>query len=153
MAGFDTVAELARRAQVSGPTVVRFATRLGFSGYPEFQRALRGDLARRIDSPLRLYGKNTEAPRGDRLLDHARDVFTRGIAATIAFIESVDAAAFDGAEDRDDGPTPSGRLLRACANAAAGAADSPSGVCTSTTCRVTFHRPRNEAGYAMSGGP
>ena len=92
MAGFDTVAELARRAQVSGPTVVRFATRLGFSGYPEFQRALRGDLARRIDSPLRLYGKNTEAPRGDRLLDHARDVFTRGIAATIA---SMPAEAFD----------------------------------------------------------
>jgi len=86
MAGFDTVAELARRAQVSGPTVVRFATRLGFSGYPDFQRALRGDLAQRIDSPLRLYGKNTEDPRGDRLLDHARDTFTRGITSTIASI-------------------------------------------------------------------
>jgi DNA-binding MurR/RpiR family transcriptional regulator len=84
MAGFDTVAELARRAQVSGPTVVRFATKLGFSGYPDFQRALRGDLAQRIDSPLRLYGKSAEAPHGDRLLDHARDTFTRGIATTIA---------------------------------------------------------------------
>lgn len=88
MAGFDTVAELARRAQVSGPTVVRFATKLGFSGYPDFQRALRGDLAQRIDSPLRLYGKSAETPRGDRLLDHARDTFTRGIATTIASLAS-----------------------------------------------------------------
>jgi DNA-binding MurR/RpiR family transcriptional regulator len=92
MAGFDTVAELARRAQVSGPTVVRFATRLGFSGYPDFQRALRGDLAQRIDSPLRLYGKSAETPPGDSLLDHARNTFARGIATTI---DALPAEAFE----------------------------------------------------------
>ncbi len=96
MAGFDTVAELARRAQVSGPTVVRFATRLGFSGYPEFQRALRGDLAQRIDSPLRLYGKSAGSPPGDSLFDHARDTFTRGIETTMA---SLPQEAFDAVID------------------------------------------------------
>ncbi|MFG1928161.1 MurR/RpiR family transcriptional regulator [Cryptosporangium sp. NPDC048952] len=40
-AGFETVARLALRAGVSGPTVVRFATRLGFQGFPDFQRGLR----------------------------------------------------------------------------------------------------------------
>jgi len=40
-AGFETVARLASRAGVSGPTVVRFATRLGFQGFPDFQRGLR----------------------------------------------------------------------------------------------------------------
>lgn len=40
-AGFETVARLAHRAGVSGPTVVRFATRLGFQGFPDFQRGLR----------------------------------------------------------------------------------------------------------------
>lgn len=40
-AGFETVARLASRAGVSGPTVVRFATRLGYQGFPDFQRGLR----------------------------------------------------------------------------------------------------------------
>ncbi|WP_205751822.1 MurR/RpiR family transcriptional regulator [Cryptosporangium phraense] len=42
-AGFETVARLAARAGVSGPTVVRFATRLGFQGFPDFQRGLRSE--------------------------------------------------------------------------------------------------------------
>jgi len=40
-AAFLTAAELARRAGVSEPTVIRFATDLGFSGYPALQRALQ----------------------------------------------------------------------------------------------------------------
>jgi len=45
------------------------------------------------------------------------------------------------------------RLSRACLSASRGAAVSPSGVCTSTTCRVTLQRPLNGGGKAMSGGP
>ena len=117
MAGFDTVAELARRAQVSGPTVVRFATKLGFSGYPDFQRALRGDLAQRIDSPLRLYGRNDQTPQGDRLLEHARDTFTRGIASTLA---SLPAREFEAviallADKRRPLWTTGGRFTQSCA--------------------------------------
>ena len=84
VAGFDTVAELAARSGVSGPTVVRFANKLGFTGYSEFQRALRRDVAARIDSPLRLYARNPAEHRGDRLLDAARDTFVRGLEATFA---------------------------------------------------------------------
>ena len=40
-AAFLTAAELARRAGVSEPTVIRFAIDLGFSGYPALQRALQ----------------------------------------------------------------------------------------------------------------
>ena len=39
-AGLVTVASLADRAEVSGPTVIRLVTRLGFQGFPEFQEAL-----------------------------------------------------------------------------------------------------------------
>ena len=39
-AGLVTVARLADRAEVSGPTVIRLVTRLGFQGFPEFQEAL-----------------------------------------------------------------------------------------------------------------
>ena len=35
VAGFETVAELAERSGVSGPTVLRFSNKLGFAGYAE----------------------------------------------------------------------------------------------------------------------
>ncbi|MDR6907855.1 DNA-binding MurR/RpiR family transcriptional regulator [Agromyces sp. 3263] len=61
-AGFETVARLASRAGVSGPTVVRFATRLGYRGFPEFQQALRDDLDQRSASPLAIYDRGVEHP-------------------------------------------------------------------------------------------
>ncbi|BBE72420.1 MurR/RpiR family transcriptional regulator [Oharaeibacter diazotrophicus] len=52
VAGLETVAEFARRAAVSAPTVLRFVGRLGFSSYPDFQRALRDELDKQSQSPL-----------------------------------------------------------------------------------------------------
>lgn len=84
MAGFDTVAQLGARCGVSGPTIVRFVSKLGFGGYPAFQRALRDDLAKRIESPLRLYTTNAAKTRGDRLLDEVRKTFVHGLEATFS---------------------------------------------------------------------
>ncbi|MDE3030742.1 MAG: MurR/RpiR family transcriptional regulator [Acidobacteriota bacterium] len=53
-AGLRTSAELARRAGVSAPTVVRFAVQLGFPGYRELQDAIRSELSARKASPLTL---------------------------------------------------------------------------------------------------
>lgn len=54
-AGFETVAVIAERAAVSGPTVLRLLGRLGFRGLPDFQQALRRELDERQASPLALY--------------------------------------------------------------------------------------------------
>ncbi|MFE5963497.1 MurR/RpiR family transcriptional regulator [Streptomyces rubiginosohelvolus] len=54
-AGFETIAVLAERASVSAPTVIRFANRLGYQGFPDFQAALRSELDARNASPLSLY--------------------------------------------------------------------------------------------------
>jgi DNA-binding MurR/RpiR family transcriptional regulator len=51
-AGLNTVAELAQRAGVSAPTVVRCAHGLGFEGFPSLQAALRAELTRRSNGPL-----------------------------------------------------------------------------------------------------
>jgi len=48
---FETVADLARRAGLSGPTVVRFATKLGFDGYGELQAHARRSLAVQLRRP------------------------------------------------------------------------------------------------------
>jgi DNA-binding MurR/RpiR family transcriptional regulator len=39
---FMTAAQLGKEVEISESTVVRFASGLGFEGYPEFQRALEG---------------------------------------------------------------------------------------------------------------
>lgn len=47
---FMNSVELSRAAGVSNPTVIRLAYRLGFSGFPEFQKALQKATERKIDS-------------------------------------------------------------------------------------------------------
>jgi DNA-binding MurR/RpiR family transcriptional regulator len=52
LTGLEPLAVVAERAGTSGPTVLRVVGKLGFGGYPEFQRALRAELAVRWSSPL-----------------------------------------------------------------------------------------------------
>ncbi|MDQ0615260.1 DNA-binding MurR/RpiR family transcriptional regulator [Microbacterium sp. W4I4] len=82
IAGLGTVAELAQRASVSPPTVVRFANRLGFSGYPEFQKRLVREVQERLGSPLEQYGR-ADLHSGDDGLPRASQMFAASIAATI----------------------------------------------------------------------
>lgn len=64
-AGLNTVAQLAALAGVSGPTVVRFANRLGFEGFPDFQKALLAEVQARMNSPLAMIdaGKASAVPQ------------------------------------------------------------------------------------------
>ncbi len=48
---FGTVADLARHARTSGPSVVRFAAKLGFEGYTQLQSWVREGLARQLSTP------------------------------------------------------------------------------------------------------
>lgn len=68
VAGLETAAELATRAGVSAPTVVRFVARLGFAGYPQLQRALMSEVHAQMGSPVRQYPLQTEMPAGEDFL-------------------------------------------------------------------------------------
>ncbi len=84
VAGLETMPELAERAEVSVATVLRFVTRLGFDGYPAFQRRLREEIQERIASPLTLYGSRS-APIDDAdVLASGRRVFVDALEATFA---------------------------------------------------------------------
>lgn len=48
---FGTVADLARHVGTSRPSIVRFAVKLGFDGYTEFQKSVRRGLSRRLFRP------------------------------------------------------------------------------------------------------
>lgn len=66
-AALTSISQLAGAAQVSDPTVHRLVLKLGFEGYPEFQRALLAEVDARMNSPL----SRLESPADE---SHAEDV-------------------------------------------------------------------------------
>jgi DNA-binding MurR/RpiR family transcriptional regulator len=92
-AGFETVARLAERAGVSGPTVVRFVNRLGFRGFPDFQQALREELAERTASPVELYtAALVDGADAARVLAAAGEVAVEAVRRTFAALPPHDLA-------------------------------------------------------------
>ena len=53
-AAFMTAAALGKKVGVSESTVVRFATELGFKGYPELQRALQQMIKSKLTAVQRM---------------------------------------------------------------------------------------------------
>ena len=82
VAGLETVAELADRAGVSAPTVVRFVAHLGFPGYAAFQRALRREVHASMGSPVAQYAANRPVPSGDDLLPFVASTFLSVLEAS-----------------------------------------------------------------------
>jgi DNA-binding MurR/RpiR family transcriptional regulator len=83
IAGLESVARFAERAQVSPPTVTRFITKLGFRGYPEFQETLRHEVQARLSSPLTRYRGDQPARATDSVLSDALDVAAENLKATV----------------------------------------------------------------------
>lgn len=52
MTGLQSITKLAAAAQVSTPTVIRMARKLGFDGFPALQEALREEVAAQIKKPI-----------------------------------------------------------------------------------------------------
>jgi len=98
IAGLETVASLAARAKVSGPTVIRLTAKLGFPKYEDFQREVRGELEAQRQSPLSMYPASRHRP-GGALGKHA-EVFTSGIRDTFDRLSAGDLAnVVDGISD------------------------------------------------------
>jgi DNA-binding MurR/RpiR family transcriptional regulator len=78
-AGLNTVASLAKHADVSPPTVLRLIERIGFDGFADFQDALRDELHERSLAPI---DRLVEFTGGDDPISRSREAFIRGIAET-----------------------------------------------------------------------
>jgi len=94
--GLEPVAQFAKRAGVSGPTILRLVAKLGFSSYPRFQQALRDELEQRGQAPLAKIGAH---PFGQK--KGGDDFVNKYGAAIIANIETslreMPRSEFDGA--------------------------------------------------------
>ncbi|HEY7042137.1 MAG TPA: MurR/RpiR family transcriptional regulator, partial [Nocardioidaceae bacterium] len=91
--GLESSGQLAQRVGVSGPTVSRFVSRLGFDNYGAFQRALREDLQARVKSPIEVYRTHVD-PKVDRdatsPLEAAGDVLAEAVVATLRQVGPTD---------------------------------------------------------------
>jgi DNA-binding MurR/RpiR family transcriptional regulator len=91
-AGLDTVAEFAGRAGISAPSALRFVTRLGFSGFPEFQKHLREELEAQLQSPLAKASPTEPLARGSSPLADFAEAVVGNLRATV---ENLAPAEFD----------------------------------------------------------
>lgn len=77
---FGTVADVARRIDASGPTVVRFATKLGFDGYGALQERARAAMAAQLRRPT----DRIRQSDGAAVFDRARVTALHTIEAAFA---------------------------------------------------------------------
>jgi DNA-binding MurR/RpiR family transcriptional regulator len=106
IAGLETVARLAQRAGVSGPTILRFTTRLGFDSYPSFQDSLLSELDERNTSPLLQFEQKVHP--GTDIIQRSRQVLCESLSRSLELMEQT---AFTAAVDRI--ATTSGRVITA----------------------------------------
>lgn len=85
-AGLQTIQELAKLTSVSAPSITRFVSKLGCSGYQEFQRRLIGELKESHRSPVDLKLTENPSQAGRFLADYAERTakLTQGMASGIA---------------------------------------------------------------------
>lgn len=92
---FLTAAKMGDEVGVSESTVVRFATSLGYKGYPEFQKALEGMVMNRLNSIQRMevaYGRISQS-------EILRTVLQSDMDKLKITLETLDATTFDMAVD------------------------------------------------------
>ena len=85
---FGTVAELAMRSGASGPTVLRFAAKLGFVGFAALQGAVQEELSRQLRPAV----ERIRATPATSPLARAAEVEAANVTSTL---DAVDPDAFD----------------------------------------------------------
>lgn len=90
-AAFMTAMKLAEAASVSESTVVRFASMLGYEGYPEFQQAMADALQSRLVSPKKANTNELRENRSELL----RRVLVADAQNIVDTIGMVDGNTFD----------------------------------------------------------
>ncbi|MFG1955219.1 MurR/RpiR family transcriptional regulator [Micromonospora sp. NPDC048830] len=85
-AGLETTTALSSLAKVSGPTVIRFVSRLGYRSYREFQTALRDELVAKTASPLTKSAPSAAQTATGEFRATAAGLFAEGVRRTLAEI-------------------------------------------------------------------
>ncbi len=87
--GLETAAQFAQQAGVSAPSVLRFAARIGFASYADFQRRLKEEVEARLQSPL----AKTEAAPSDAPVQPFGEAVAENIVETFRHLSAGDLEA------------------------------------------------------------
>ncbi|MEX3017929.1 MurR/RpiR family transcriptional regulator [Gymnodinialimonas hymeniacidonis] len=90
--GLQSITRLAENAEVSTPTVVRLARKLGFGGFPDFQNAIREEIAARMKEPLAKLDPELGSERRDHIISRFARAMSKNINSTI---DRLDTEEFD----------------------------------------------------------
>lgn len=85
VAGLGSVADLAHRAHVSAPTVVRLVNKIGFSTYADFRDQLKTELSQRLFNPSENFPDVT--PGSSQTLPDIERTYAESIRRTFAGID------------------------------------------------------------------
>ena len=96
VAGLQSITKLAEDAEVSTPTIIRLARKLGFNGFPDFQSAIREEIAARMKAPLAKLETPGKSEHSDHIVSRFAHAASRNINATI---DRLDPAEFDQVAD------------------------------------------------------
>lgn len=90
MSGLGSITVVAQEAEVSTPTVVRMVQKLGFKGFPEFQRALRNELQATISDPIEKHNNWAKRAPNEHILNRFTDSVIGNIRQTLSQIDTDD---------------------------------------------------------------
>ncbi len=118
VSGLGSITNVARNANVSTPTVVRMMHKIGYSGFPDFQNALRQEVEAKISNPIAKHESWAAQAPDEHILNRFTKAATQNIRQSLAQIETRD---FEAAADllADDSRTTyivGGRITRALAD-------------------------------------
>jgi DNA-binding MurR/RpiR family transcriptional regulator len=94
VAALGSITILAKASQVSTPTVVRLAQKLGYKGYPDFQSSLRAEVEAMLVSPLTKHDRWAGGVPDTHILNRFADAVMSNLQATLG---QIDHAEFDAA--------------------------------------------------------
>ena len=94
VSALESITLLAKAAEVSTPTVVRLAQKLGYKGYPDLQNALRGEVEAMLESPLAKHDRWAGGVPDTHMLNRFADAVMANLQSTLG---QIDHAEFDAA--------------------------------------------------------
>lgn len=92
MAGLVTITELAKSANVSTPTVMRTAKKLGFKGFSDFQSTLRDELQQTLSDPIVKHGHWASDMPAEHILGQFAAAVTTNLRQSL---KQIDHESFD----------------------------------------------------------
>lgn len=92
----QSITRLAEAAEVSTPTIIRLARKLGFDGYPDLHGAVRSELAERIKQPLAKLEAQPHPAPGHHIINQFASAIVDNVNTTV---NQLDLAQFDRTAD------------------------------------------------------